>query len=1258
MRGPLKCCPDVAFYGALVLKWIKHAEEDCGDAGLAERTDGAVKRRMESGYSLKFAPNRGTKDAADIEVNLLELLNRNIPGGIMGGYLQEGFPLFCVNDYMLKHLGFTYEEFVEDIGGMVINCMHPEDRPRIDEAVAEAFSRGDEYEVQYRMRKKDGSYIWVNDIGRKVTTDAGEAVCVSTIRDITRAMRAEQELRMREEQFRIAAVYAGNIIFQYDLTTRAIYTTEEIARRFGVASREEDIPYAAVRRGVVCADSAGEYVRLHEQMLAGADKAQGIVRLRDAEGGSRAYELTLIAVPNGVDKPVRAVGIYRDVTGEQEKERYIREIERQRALYSSLFQSAVCGIVQYKLAEDGGVTFKNANQEAIRIFGYTPEAFWQKDRWILQNLIDIRDRARIMDEIASIQKVVDKQAYEYRLLRQDGTSCWIIGTAELMRDVDDEIVMQSVFMDVDQRKRAEIENIELLRRNRASDELLRLALSGTDICDFTYFPQQRRAEIPERTRRHYRCRAVYEQMPASFAQDMTLGEGRADYDGMYARIHEGERTASAEFRIQASNRWVRVTLSTVEYDGTGKPTVTVGLVEDITRQKDVETERSELSRLNADILSSLNELFFGVYRIDLAKGTIRAIRMPEGGERVVTATAETPYRVEEVAALYHSEERMDYCREHSLQNLREKKAQGVRSFTGEYRRERGKEYGWITSTVYLNGLGAGSDIAILTLMDASEHRRQSDIIQALGREYYALYYVNMNRDRYEILRSDGAVVRCLNAGRQGCYSELIRQYVAHFVHPEERKEMETFFGLEECRQRFGTSAGEGSALYRKLQADGTYAWMQARIVLSEEEDGVPRHLTVAIRNVDENIRKELETKRLLEDALRRAESANAAKSDFLSRISHDIRTPMNAIVGMTALAGSYLGDQDRVRDCLDKIAISSRHLLGLINEVLDMSKIESGRAELDLKDFNLRRLVQDALTMIRPAAADKRQALNVEIRGVVHEDVTGDAVRLEQVLANLLSNAVKYTPEGGKIALALEEIPAKVPSIGRYVFTVEDNGIGMSEEYVAHIFEPFSRADDSRISRIAGTGLGLTITQNIVHMMGGEIGVQSHWGEGTRFTVSLGLRIAAQTEKTKGREAAKGAAPDGAQESRLDGKRVLVVEDNELNMEIATEFLKMAGATVETANDGEEAVKAFVSRAPGYYDLILMDIQMPVMNGYEAARAIRAQRRPDASSIPIVAMTADAFTADVQRAKEAGMNAHIAKPIEMDQLFAVLREVI
>ena len=185
-----------------------------------------------------------------------------------------------------------------------------------------------------------------------------------------------------------------------------------------------------------------------------------------------------------------------------------------------------------------------------------------------------------------------------------------------------------------------------------------------------------------------------------------------------------------------------------------------------------------------------------------------------------------------------------------------------------------------------------------------------------------------------------------------------------------------------------------------------------------------------------------------------------------------------------------------------------------------------------------------------------------------------------------------------------------------------------------------------------------TITQNIVHMMGGEINVQSHWGEGTRFTVSLGLRIAAKTEEQKGREKASGTAPGGAKESRLDGKRVLVVEDNALNMEIATEFLKMAGAAVETANDGGEAVKAFASRAPGYYDLILMDIQMPTMNGYEAAQAIRAQRRPDAASIPIVAMTADAFTADVQRAKEAGMNAHVAKPIEMDQLLAVLSQMI
>ena len=1080
------------------------------------RAEGAVTNQTQREYSLKFASRDGENISDGIARNLLELLNRNIPGGIMGGYLEDGFPLFCVNDYMLNHLGFTYDEFVADIDGLVINCMHPEDRARVDRAVEEAFSQNLEYEVQYRMRKKDGSYIWINDIGRKVRTEAGEEVCVSTIRDIT------------------------------------------------------------------------------------------------------------------------------------QKERHIAEIERQKALYRSLFESAVCGIVQYKLAEEGQVEFKSANREAIRIFGYSADAFWKKKQWNLNHLIDEQDRERILREISRIREVGDKQAYEYRLSQQDGSPCWIIGTAELIRDLDGEVVMQSVFMDVDQRKKAELRNIELLRENRASSELLRMTLEGTEICEFSYYPQLNRADIPERTRRIYGCKPRYENMAHAFAQEMVLEEDREAYFDVFRRIHAGERYARAEFRSKDHKKWVRMTLSTVEYDTLGQPVTTVGLVEDIMRQKRTETERTELSKLNQEILTSLSDLFFGVYRLNLREGTIRVIRRPDGLEDGSVGPGDSPYCVEQIAEFYHPDERPAYCRMHSLENLRALKAQGIRSISNEFRRRVNGEFCWVMNTAYLNAHGADDDSVVLALMDVSERRRQDEIIAALSREYYALYYINLGRDTYQILRADPYVMQKMDLHQQGCYSRMIDAYVRQFVHPSQQEEMNAFFNLNRFVQAHGQL--EQSRVYRKRQPDGRYAWMQARLMLGDE-DGVARHVTFAIRDVDGDMRRELETKQLLEDALRRAESANAAKSDFLSHMSHDIRTPMNAIVGMTALANTYLDDTGRVRDCLDKISVSSKHLLGLINEVLDMSKIESGKLDLERRAFNLTDVMREAVCMMQPASQEKRQELRLSVQAVRHAEVMGDALRLKQVLSNLLSNAVKYTPERGAIHVNLQEMASKSASHGRYVLTVEDDGIGMREAFIEHIFEPFSRADDSRVSRTAGTGLGMAITQNIVHMMGGEITVQSEWGKGSRFTVAFELEL------TQGQTAK--ASPALAQERpRFDGRRFLIAEDNTLNLEITTEFVKLAGAEAEAAVDGAKAVEAFTKHAPGYYDAILMDIQMPLMNGYEATRAIRALKRPDAARIPIIAMTANAFASDVQRARKAGMDAHVAKPVDMGQLLSVLRQFV
>ena len=389
----------------------------------------------------------------------------------------------------------------------------------------------------------------------------------------------------------------------------------------------------------------------------------------------------------------------------------------------------------------------------------------------------------------------------------------------------------------------------------------------------------------------------------------------------------------------------------------------------------------------------------------------------------------------------------------------------------------------------------------------------------------------------------------------------------------------------------------------------------------------------------------------LSEAVRAAETANKAKSTFLSNMSHDIRTPMNAIIGFTTLAVSNIDDQKRVRDYLDKILSSSNHLLSLINDILDMSRIESGKIHLEETEVNLSDVLHDLKTIISGQIHAKQLDLYMDVMDVTDEDVYCDKTRLNQVLLNLLSNAVKFTPAGGTVSVRLKQFPGTVKGSEMYEIRVKDNGIGMSPEFVKRIFSPFERERTSTVSRTQGTGLGMAITKNIVDMMGGTIDVQTEQGKGTEFIVCLPFRI--QSEKHHTEKIAEDTILPAAG-SDFRGKRILLVEDNELNSEIAVELLNEYGFLVDTAENGAEAVEKVKNSKPGNYDLVLMDVQMPIMNGYEATRQIRALDDPALAGITILAMTANAFDEDRKEALECGMDGFLSKPIDIEELISIL----
>ncbi len=663
---------------------------------------------------------------------------------------------------------------------------------------------------------------------------------------------------------------------------------------------------------------------------------------------------------------------------------------------------------------------------------------------------------------------------------------------------------------------------------------------------------------------------------------------------------------------------------------------------------------------------------------------------------------------------------------------------------------------------------------------ADRNRIYQNAMNSTARAYRAIYYVDMLTGRYDMLYPH----RGRNTESGDYNTEFVsRRFEAGIIAEEHREQVQQFLDLPNIVKLLETE-DHIELQYKRIDENGKYEWCSTVATIAEMDGEQATAITLTIRSIDEIIHREEKQKEMLALAAERAEAANLAKSDFLSRMSHDIRTPMNAILGMTAVAGMHIDDKERVLDALGKITVSSKHLLGLINEVLDMSRIESGKVSLTEGIFNLSDTFENLLTIFHSQMEARNLELCVNVANVEHESVIGDEQRLQQIFMNIMGNAVKFTPEGGKISLYIEEKPSHIAGSGFFEFTFEDTGIGMEKDYIQKIFEPFSRAADSRIGKIEGTGLGMSIAVNIARMMNGDIKVESTLGEGSRFTVQVYLKLndvtqadidafsslpvlvaddeEAACESTceilnslnmdaeyvldgdsaikriiEAHEAARDFAvvildwkmpgKDGLatakeirslagndipliilsaydwsdieaqamdagidafiekplfksrlmkvlkdvlgldnserpataletfKEQDFSGKRVLLVEDNELNIEVAAELLDIVGIQVDQALNGQLAVDCVLDHEPGYYDLIFMDIQMPVMNGYESTRAIRSSGREDLKTIPIVAMTADAFADDIRKSEEAGMNGHISKPVDIEKLEEALR---
>ncbi len=781
------------------------------------------------------------------------------------------------------------------------------------------------------------------------------------------------------------------------------------------------------------------------------------------------------------------------------------------------------------------------------------------------------------------------------------------------------------------------------------------AIQNTDICTFWYYPKEKRIAINDRTAQIYACKKEYLDMPKSFADDFVHPTTQPGFYEMYRKIDAGDPTAHASFSSLDQKNWVTVTLTTVSVDSQGLPEKTLGIIQNISDLKLQEARSHNHQRLFTAIVEALSKIYMFNYHIDL----------------------ET------------------------------------------------KEFTEIVGLDYITQL----------------------------------------------------------LGTKGDAVHAFERFTTTLIDEKYQEDFKAFVDMTTLADRIGQQQNI-SLEYLSIKK----GWCRASfIVVARNDAGIPVQLDFVVENINTQRQKELEAQEALAKAYEAANKANASKSAFLNNMSHDIRTPMNAIVGFSAIAAAHIDDKERVQDCITKITASSKHLLSIINEVLDMSRIESGRIHIQEQETNLPALMHDLMDMIHGQIRAKGLELYIDTLDLTHENVYADEARIHRVMLNLIGNSIKFTPSGGMISVRLAEKPQISAQYGEYVLTVRDTGIGMSPDFLPHVFEAFEREQTSTISKVEGTGLGMAITKNIVEMMGGTIQASSEQGKGSLFTIQLPLRlmdreleeprieklaglramvvdddynvcdsvakmldkigmepewtmsgqeavlrtksalemgryfsayivdwkmpdmsgveVVRQLRKLAGehvpiyiltaydfsdikREAKEagvtafckkplflsqlratllssldGYTPQDSQpayqpDASILGKHVLLVEDNELNREIAEEILTEAGFTVDTAENGRIAVDKIAAAREDAYDVVLMDIQMPVMDGYGATQAIRAIPSSWTKKLPILAMTANAFEEDRQHALKAGMNGHLAKPIEVDRLLETLEQVL
>ena len=1156
----------------------------------------------------------------------MEHLVNSIPGGIVSYEIQgkKAVPDF-VSDGLLALSGHTRSEYNELVKGNTIDIIYEADRGRVLSAARSAVESGRVMDISCRIRHKDGHLVWIHISGRRIGPKA--------------------------DTMRFYAVFTG--MSEDAILFRSI--ANDTAERVYVIDKESyELIYTSESAGFLCqgADCIGQkcYAALYgknqpcEFCTLKSHKPDGAAHGMDYHENGRFYSTRFReTLWNGIPAYLKYV---RDVT---EKVKAQKEKEHIEQYFQTLVRKLPGGVAVVRIEKDGRKTPEYFSDGYAMLSGMSMDQVWKsygEDGMAAVHPDDVEQlNAELSDFMASGE---EQREFTYRIKRGDGEYIWIKNMTSMLRRGEGEVILYASYRDLT----VEFKEQEQIRRQYRELILQHYRTPGpnalivghcnitrsqiTEISDYTdsgllecfgterdaFFTGISTLILDEKERRDYMNRFLNEPTRAAFQ----AGKRELELD-CFIRLPKDVR-----------GRYVKFKVNLVEEPDTGDITGIL-TVYDITEQTIAERNLKKLSTSGYDLIADV-DLFHDFCTILSGRFTKDDLCAKSGrhSERLA-------YMMERQLVPKDRPRIMKMLEpEYILERLKQEDPYSLSySILGEAGEIQTKKL-----TVSATDLRLGR--VCLARADITDSvREQQGLLNVVAYTFEMLGIIHLG-SRHITLYTHQAVLQVLEP-RRASIDSWLADIKKKYAPKGGEEEVERCFGLQNMLARLEERPGGYDFVLPYLE-ENQIRYKQINILWG---DGDHKMICIVRQDVTETMTAERRSKETLEQALALAEEANRAKSDFLSSMSHDIRTPMNAIMGMTTLARAHLDEREKVENCLRKITLSSRHLLSLINDILDMSKIEQSKITLNNDKVFLSDLLEQLYSIIGQQAQEAGLQFDVRTSNIIHPYFYGDALRINQILINILGNAVKFTPDGGTVTFLTEELPTiKGPGYVRYCFTIRDTGIGMPESFLSHLFEPFTR--NRNTEHVEGSGLGLSITKGLIELMGGELLVESRERAGTTFRVEMEYRIAPEDNRGESGDKTGVSTPSGA--DRLTGRCLLVAEDNEINAEVLSELLLLQGVRTVVKTNGVQVLNEFQSAAYGTYDAVLMDIQMPEMNGYEAARAIRNLEQKTGRHMPIIAMTANAFAEDIQEAMKAGMDAHVAKPIDMPALMKTLDKLL